>query len=275
MEVYEMNYYTDVLPGDISKSSPHKFDKEGVIMTKIPYTQEYHYHATSIASYAIMSKDKIRIFESQIEWLMNNIDDDGAYRHHFILPFYENFPKVWVGGLAQGLAISALLLADERKTAKQAFNCMKKECVDIDENGCYWIEEYPLTQPVRILNGFIYALFGVYDLFKKTNNPSASLLWHEGIKTVRTNLNRYDLGSWSKYDLLEELPATKFYNEVHVKQLTALYIITKDDLFMNYAERWNEYTKKIQMMRIKKIVKKNGIIGCWSKYRKRKRWLAG
>jgi len=270
-----MKYHINVLPGDIHKNSPHRFDENGVIQTKIPYTQEYHYHATAISSYAISNVDKPEIFNAQINWLVKSISKDGAYVHHFTLPFYKNFPKHWSGGLAQGLAISALLLADEEKTAEHAFNYLKKECVYVDENGNYWIEEYPLEHPVKILNGFIYALFGVYDLFKKTNNASASLLWAEGIETIKLNLHRYDLGSWSKYDLLDELPATRFYNEVHVKQLIALYRITTDNMFLDYAKKWDKYTRRIQMLRLKKIIKKNGFVGCWNKYRQKRKWESG
>ena len=53
-----MSYYIDTLLGDEAKGSPHKFDSKGVILTKIPYTQEYHYHATAIASYALSNMDK-------------------------------------------------------------------------------------------------------------------------------------------------------------------------------------------------------------------------
>ena len=163
-----MNYHIDILPFSVSKKHPYKYDKNGVILSKIPYTQDYHHHATSIASCAIYYKGiDNKIADSQIKWLINNISDDGGYYHNFILPFY-NFNIPWVGGLAQGLAISALVKANEIKTAEKAFRCLKNRCIFIDEFENVWIEEYPTSPPAQILNGFIYELFGVYDFFSAT-----------------------------------------------------------------------------------------------------------
>jgi len=267
-----MNYHIDILPGDISKGSPHRFDENGVIMTKIPYTQEYHYHATAIASYAISNEDS-----NNIKWLVKNIDSEGAYKHRFILPFYENFPTDWIGGLAQGLAISALVRAGETKTAEKAFKCLQKCCLYTNKSNYTWIEEYPLERPQYILNGFIYALFGVYDLFKITGNKKAKELFDSCIRTLQTHLGEYDLQGWSKYDLESGIPATPFYHNIHVKQLEALHNITDDgNEFFEYYKRWSNYHLpcRISMKRAKFLIEKNGVIGCWRRYRQRKRWLS-
>jgi len=114
--------------------------------------------------------------------LVDNIKKDGTYKHNFVFPFYDNFPKPWVGGLAQGLAISALVQANNVEVAEKAFNGLQNNCIHVDGLGNTWIEEYPLAPPVKILNGFIYALFGVYDLYKKTGNEEAEELWKKGLE---------------------------------------------------------------------------------------------
>jgi len=273
----KINYHIDTLPFSKAKGHPFKYEN-GVILSKIPYTQEYHHHVTSIASFAIQNYSagfNSKAFDIQIRWLLKNMNGDGAYVHNFTFPFYNNFPKRWIGGLAQGLAISALTRAGEIKAAEKAFNAMKNNCVWKDNLDYLWIEEYPLKPPARILNGFIYALFGVYDIREKTKSQEARDVLIEGITTLEHNLNQYDLGKWSKYDLYDELPATKFYNTVHVKQLYALYKLTKKPIFKQYADKWNtdKCPLDIKIMRVRKIIKKNGIAGCWKKRKQRNGWL--
>lgn len=36
--------------------------------------------------------------------------------------------------------------------------------VYVDQNNYLWIEEYPDSPPSHVLNGFIYAIFGLYDV---------------------------------------------------------------------------------------------------------------
>lgn len=40
----------------------------------------------------------------------------------------------------------------------------------LEGNGLYWLEEYPTTPSSYTLNGFIYSLFGIYDLYQVTND---------------------------------------------------------------------------------------------------------
>ena len=288
-----MKYYIDELPGDISKSSPHKFDENDVILTKIPYTQKYHYHTTSIASYAIMNSDNPKIFDTQIKWLVNNIDQDGAYRHNFTFPYYSNFPKPWIGGLCQGLAISALIKAYNKydkkiylNTAKKTFNCLNRStedngCTFIDKNGYMWIEEYPVIPHPHILNGFIYALFGVHELYEVTKSKHAKKLFDDSLRTLEKYLYKYDLGYWSKYSVTEKYPATEYYHGVHIKQLSAIFRLTENEFFNSYKERWESYSQNIyKRLKAKKErtllhIRRYGLTGCVKRYNERRRWLYG
>ena len=266
-------YYVDVLPFSKEKGHPYKYDEAGVLLSKIPYTQEYHHHVTAIASYAIANDSQSS--DVGIKWLVNNMDDDGAYRHNFTFPFYYNFPKNWIGGLAQGLAISALVNADEVDAAEKAFLALHKHCRYRDKNNNIWIEEYPLDEPAHILNGFVYSLFGVFDLFITTKNKKARKLWEDGLKTLVKNIDRYDMDGWSKYDLAEEMPAQPFYHNVHVKQMAALFSITEDATFFDYEQRWKnrKYTASLKHLCVQNAFDKYGIKGAFARNKERKRWL--
>jgi len=282
------SYHIDTLPFSIQKGHPNKFDTDGVILSKIPYTQNYNYHVTAISSYAICNIEDKKKFSPQIKWLINNINDNGAYIHNFTLPFYENFPKKWIGGLAQGLAISALIRAYRKTndknyliTAKSAFKCLKNNCIYVDEFGDKWIEEYPIHPPLHILNGYIYAAFGIYDLLEEIKDKNVEKIWQETIETLIKNISKYDIGYWSYYSLKDSMPSTEFYHRIHIKQLNKLNQIYPNDELKKYADKWKHnldasFNKlRVGFDRNYKIIKHFGLRKAYNKYFLRKKWLNG
>ena len=115
-----------------------------------------------------------------------------------------------------------------------------------DERGDIWFEEYIVSPPTHILNGFIWAAWGVYDFFLATGEKSAEQLFARAVNTLRRNLDRYDLGFWSLYEQSgTRLPmvASPFYHQLHVTQLRIMHRLTGDDLFSRCADRWETYAR--------------------------------
>lgn len=110
-------------------------------------------------------------------------------------------------------------------------------------------EEYPTEKPTHILNGFIFSLLGLYDLYDLTKNEDAYRLYKDGLNTVENLITAYDLGNISSYDLSHiTIPGnpSKYhygYHLTHVKLLSVLYDIEKNPLFKNVYERWLNYAK--------------------------------
>lgn len=277
-----MKYYIDILLDDSSKGSPHKLDTKGVVMTKIPYTQSYHYHATAIASFALANLNDEKTLDSQIQWLVENMDKNGAYWHDFQLPYYD-FNQPWVGGLAQGLAISALIRAYHKsndKTLKEsafkALDGLEMHCLHKDAEGFLWISEFPDTP--TILNGFIYALFGIYDMAEE-GSTKAKKIWEECIDNLSKKIEKYDLGYWSRYDLQTGMPATLFYHNIHIKQMAVLAELTSLEIFLLFKQKWQHYLNnkyfhfRAKLKRNTLIIKKHGLLGSYKRYKQRKNWL--
>ena len=58
-------------------------------------------------------------------------------------------------------------------------------------------EEYPTTPPLFVLNGFIYSLFGLYDLAQLGEGEmkvTAQKLYDEGMKSLKVMLPLFDSG---------------------------------------------------------------------------------
>ena len=246
------------------------FDINGVplfeYLNEIPRT----YHPIAISQYALglydvycennFENDEIRNrFLTQANWLCNNasINGNGAIWYFNYPDFRYGIKPKWCSAMAQGEAISVLCRAHRItgndfyiKTAELAllpfFINVKDGGVRNNYKGTVLFEEFPTSEVTGVLNGFIFALFGLNDLFLTSNNERAATLFNEGICSLKNLLKYYDLGYWSRYDLFKfplANPASYTYHELHIEQLKALYILTKEKIFSEYSEKWKQYDK--------------------------------
>ncbi|GBD39773.1 hypothetical protein HRbin37_02059 [bacterium HR37] len=182
----------------------------------------------------------------------------GVWEYNF--PFSYNVKPPWISGMAQGQAISVLMRAhqitkDKRylissQYALRSFEHTIEEggVKTVEKDGCVFYEEFPSVPYSHVLNGFIFALWGLYDYYIYLNDPRAKRLFEAGIFTLKRYLSKYDVGYWSKYDLYPypynmAHPASLFYHNLHINQLKALYLITEEPVFLAMASRWDNYIK--------------------------------
>ena len=110
-----------------------------------------------------------------------------------------------------------------------------------DQNGLLWFEEYPSKNPSFILNGFIYTLFGLYDLWRITKDVDLKITIDSCVKTLRESIHLYDSGYWSIYDQLKQELATKYYHQnIHIPLMEVLHKITGEEIFSFYNRRWKK-----------------------------------
>ena len=98
----------------------------------------------------------------------------------------------------------------------------------IDEGGTSWrgsggliLEEVPYKVPNTILNGWIFALFGLYDLTLVDDSRDVQEALETSLNALLGHLRTYDAGFWSFYDTSGTL-AGPFYHRLHIAQLEAL-----------------------------------------------------
>jgi len=134
-----------------------------------------------------------------------------------------------------------------------------------DDSGDLWFEEYIVSPPTHILNGFIWASWGVYDYFLATGDGSARELFDRAVQTLLHNLSRYDMGFWSLYELSgTRLPmvASAFYHRLHIVQLRIMNRLTGQDEFARVADRWESYTRE-RKNRTRALVYKSAFKLCY------------
>ena len=194
------------------------------------------------------------------EWLRSHLERNrfglSVWNHHFDWEYRDTLRKPWHSALAQGQGISVLVRAHEEsgdlhylEAAQLALTSFFKPLAEggvafTDDNGDLWFEEYVVSPPTHILNGFIWAAWGVYDYFIATRDQSAQELFARAVRTLLRNLDRYDLGFWSLYEQSgTRLPmvASPFYHQLHIVQLRVMYRLTGEEKFARVADRWETY----------------------------------
>jgi heparosan-N-sulfate-glucuronate 5-epimerase len=196
------------------------------------------------------------------DWLVSHLEANAkgvsVWNHHFNWEYRDTLKAPWYSALAQGQGISVLLRAHKESgdaryldAARTAFESFQRPIEEggiafTDESGDLWFEEYIVSPPTHILNGFIWALWGVYDYAQATKESAAQELFARGVRTLLHNLDRYDLGFWSLYEQSgTRLPmvASAFYHRLHIVQLQIVHRLTGEELFARVADRWENYVQ--------------------------------
>lgn len=243
-------------------------DENGVPLNHFEGQGDF-YNITTISQYALALHDLMvgtgetpelrRKLEAQLDVIVANAETQGPCTGFFVSRWndskYAELRAPWVSALTQGNAISALLRGyqwngDTRllDCATAAFTALELPMSEggatmTDENGHFWLEEYPMNPPSHVLNGFIFALWGVLDYARATGNERAWEWWDAGCQTLRARLKDYDCGFWSVYDLSHRELATQYYQiNIHVPQLEAMATLTGEECYSHYARRWRRFS---------------------------------
>jgi glycosyltransferase involved in cell wall biosynthesis len=191
-------------------------------------------------------------FERARELLLDRaISEAGAllWPYDMAVPKYGLTPP-WFSAMAQGQAASVFVRAASRdeRSAEAALGALRPlldraEPFVVQLQAGPVLEEAPTTPPSCVLNGWIYALWGVYDVAVGLDSPEAAALFAESVAALLATLDEYDTGWWSRYSLWADGRdlAKPFYHRIHVAQLEALHRLTGAPEFAAVAARWREY----------------------------------
>jgi heparosan-N-sulfate-glucuronate 5-epimerase len=240
-------------------------DEGGVLHNDATERYPAVYHPTSIAQYALacwnlyLDTGEVRYkdtFMTQADWLIEHehmlINGAGGWPILFSLPEYNASP-MWLSALTQGNVISVLIRAYQltRKevflqSARRAVHTFELEtrdggiAVPIGEKGVFF-EEVGGGTASHILNGYILALFGLYDYVSCTHDTHVEALIQRSLYGLHTLIDDFDTGYWSLYDLRFRTPAPLFYHALHVTSLEALARLSGCQHCAALAEKWNSY----------------------------------
>ncbi len=106
------------------------------------------------------------------------------------------------------------------------------------EDGDVFLEEFPSAKRDTVLNGWIFALFGVYDYLLQFADEQVGRFYSRCTASLVRHLPDFDAGYWSFYSSGTRRLASPFYHRLHLSQLEALERICADPLLGKVRERW-------------------------------------
>ena len=266
-------YYIDWDPGCGT------YGEDWIVLPRDPYGvllttgRKNVYHPIRIAQYALYAHQafvrtgdaKMRdAFLAQARWLRDRQVLRGGVEGCYPFPFpWEKYGAAagWISAMAQGEAISALLRADELAGgfADAALRAAMPFRRGIEDGGVVWrngqgdvfCEEVAAEPAAHILNGALFALFGLYDLHHTRPQPWVGKLFEELTATLRRRLELFDSGAWSYYSLLvgrggRRHVASLRYHAFAIAQLRVLAAMTGDSYFGEIAQRWSDYRRNLR-----------------------------
>jgi hypothetical protein len=165
---------------------------------------------------------------------------DGGWLHTYLLG--HTFPVLppSLSAMAQGQCASVLVRlhqeTGEDAYAEGALRALEPLYVPsadggtrADLDGSPWLEEYPTQPPSYVLNGGLFAIWGLYDVAVGLGDDRARRELDACVDGFARNVHRWDLGWWSRYDLFPHpfLPnvASIAYHALHTNQLRAMQTI--------------------------------------------------
>lgn len=178
------------------------------------------------------------------EWAVKNQQADGAW----VTFEYEN-PEYPYSGMAQGEGISLLLRAyketNQDSFLNSAHRAMDFLLLPIEKGGpTKYVNDkiylYECPRDPLILNGWIFAIWGLMDYVKATGDIKVKNILNKTLETLEQDLSSYDLGYWSKYED-EKRIASPFYHRLHIAQLNVMYDLTGTPIYKKFADKWTKY----------------------------------
>ncbi len=251
-------YYADFEKG----IRAHHFDDDEVVC--LIKAGKRFYNPCQVAEYAIINHDKylkdrdekykLR-FKKQLDWLTREAVKSGGsgvcWQYHYDSG-RERAP--WCSCIAQGVAISALLRgyqlfgdSEYLELAVQSFRYMNRPLEEggfrfSDDSYTLWYEEDNYGQ--HILNGHIYALLGIYDLYRLTGEPEYKDLFEKGLLTIKEKIKDFDLGFTTRYDKYNPYPANNSYHFTHITLFKILFRISGDPFFEKRYRKFESYADR-------------------------------
>jgi len=247
------------------------FDEQGIPRLDYHGDVGEQYNPIAIAQYALGHYNRYRetgdlsarvAFLKQADWLVENLEANNhgvlVWNHHFDWEYRDLLTAPWYSALAQGHGLSVLVRAHQEtgndaylSAAHQAFVAFTRELEEggvrhTDSDGYVWLEETIVYPPTHILNGYLWALWGIHDYRLITENPSAKALYEDCLRTLRDRLESYDIGFWSLYEHAGkrlQMMASPFYHSLHIVQLRVTHRLTGEPFFGTVADRWDRYQR--------------------------------
>lgn len=265
---FKTGYYPLNMKDRLLQGHYRAFDENGIPLELGP-SGELMYHVTTIGSFTFAnwelfldSGDKkyceiiLKCAEKLLEYSKIN-NNNLMFLDYFDTSYKNGETCAMNQGHAIGVFCRAFEISKDEKYLHAAMNSSKAFNYDYGnfgvkwktDNGNVWYNEGGKI----ILNGHIYCLISLYDLYKITEDENIKKLFEEGFISVEKELINFDSGYWSYYKIDDpKIIASMMYHNLHIVQLQALLEIKKSDSIDFYIKQFISYANN-PLKRIKAL----------------------
>lgn len=245
-------------------------DGQGVRMFRLKGDTRMFDHPAAQAQYALHNLDSYRATHNQTyldravanaQRLVDRRVESGGgwfFPYEFTWSLYgtTTLTPPWYSAIAQGQALSAFVRLFEvtgdarwRTAADATFQSLDQQPVAgtpfatwVDGAHHLWLEEYPqpdIVSSEKVLNGHLFASFGLVDYWNLTHDARAALLFDGAVTTIQdTALNGFrHPGAASSYSLRHQHSHMR-YHHTHVLQFRFIYQLTHRGAFVAFANTY-------------------------------------
>lgn len=262
----------------IAPGAKFRFDDDGI--PQVRYGQNWYDNPVTLAQHGLhlhglMLQGKVNqdAVTRIVDRLLLLQDEVGAFRYPFHWKYYlaeQPFEPGWVSAMAQGQALSLLARVADFAPSHQSCEHAGEAALSflltpIEQGGVMttlgdfhppwgnhvYFEEFICHPNSYTLNGYMFALLGLYDWAEQMQSGTARQHFAAGLSSLKLLLPYYDVGGISAYDLgfithgaTPHISPT--YHGIHIYLLHALYTITGDQTLKLFANIWASYLKLSQ-----------------------------
>lgn len=240
-----------------------EFDARGVPMKRYR-VQGSQYNPLFVAWWGLVNlqwhlrgdaRGSLDRFFVQVEWLKSAAIEraDGAVVWPVPFDWQEGFCALkapWISAMYQAVAVSTLVRA-YRLTGEDRLLSLSRHAVEVFRAGIeaggvrtregdgVLYEEYPGYPLPRVLDGFLFSLLGLYDLYAETGDLEVHRLFTDGVEGLRRTIRFWDYrGKWSWYGSHGYL-CPPHYHALNQALLAIVSRLCGDRALAEQAERWN------------------------------------
>jgi hypothetical protein len=179
----------------------------------------------------------------------------------------------WVSGLAQGTGIQSMARVAKRMgrqdevypTLRRALGVFKTpapEGVRVPTSDGAEYALYSFDPDLHVINGFVQALVGLYDLGKIAGDTDAQALYVEGERVARRTLPTFDTGAWSLYSRgSSEHESDLSYHQLLRSFLRSMCDRTEDPVYCDTELRFAQYELERPVVSLATATLRGGTLG--------------
>lgn len=265
-------YYND-LTGKVSNST--LLDKNGIPINVVS-SGERVYSLVTIMQYALGCYDLYLLkddksyktkFLKLADYVLQRQEKNGKWDARASIGSNKGNSSCMAQGQGCSILLRAYQMTDDSRYLRAAQTAIEFMLIPSEQGGTavyhgenISFEKYPPFEGKvsSVLNGWIFALFGLYDYALCMDSEKHWNILKQSCRTLEMSLPLYDRKFWSNYDLTGTISSPAYHN-VHISLLSVLADLTDSQVMQSYAERFENYEKSsLKYMRavVIKIIQK-------------------